>query len=144
MPSKLPHDIQLRSIIDAMNDSLLNASEEEIRDEAAAMGVDLTRNAQRLKQMFNDTAKAFKKRKFVEAQQEYERQTTRYQSSSFETPKTAADKRALLQLVAAQYAQTGGGLTAKFRDLESISDNDLDSLLQELAALGFPLKFEKK
>lgn len=84
MPSKLPNDIQLRSIIDAMNDSLVNASEEEIRDEAAAMGVDLTRNAQRLKQMFSDTAKAFKKRKFVEAQQEYERQTTRYQSSSFE------------------------------------------------------------
>ena len=55
MPSKLPHDIQLRSIIDAMNDSLVNASEEEIRDEAAAMGVDLTRNAQRLKQMFSDT-----------------------------------------------------------------------------------------
>lgn len=144
MPSKLPHDIQLRSIIDAMNDSVVNASEEEVRDEAAAMGVDLTRNAQRLKQMFSDTAKAFKKRKFVEAQQEYERQTTRYQSTSFEAPKTASEKRALLQLVAAQHAQTGGGLTAKFRDLESISDNDLDSLLQELAALGFPLNIEKK
>src|ERR1035437_4396389 len=76
------------------------------------------------------------KRKFFEAQVEYEREVQKLQSRSFQLPASIAEKRALLHLAAAQQAQRGAPLTAHGRDLENLSDNDVTSLLEELAAVG--------
>jgi hypothetical protein len=86
--------------------------------------------------MFANTSKKFHQRKLVEAQEAYKREVRNLQRSSFKLPATATEQRALLRLVAAQHAQSGGLLTAKFRDFETLSDADVTSLLEELAALG--------
>jgi hypothetical protein len=86
--------------------------------------------------MFRETARNFRKRKFAAAKQQYEKRSNELLQSPVELPEAEADRRQLLQLVVAQCAQRGIPLTAKFRDFEGMSDNDLKSLLEELAALG--------
>jgi len=123
-------------LVNALVQSFVEATDEEIEEDARLAGVDLDTNAAQLKQMFADTARSFHKWKFVHAQQAYNKEVQNLQRSSCQLPTSAAERRALLQLVAAQQTQRGALFTAKFRDFENLSDNDVASLLEELAALG--------
>ena len=135
MSDKDRYDRQLKGLVDALSRSISEASDEEVVEDARLSGVDLDANGARLKQVFSDTAKGFHKRKFVQAQQAYNRESENLQRRSFQLPTSPAERRALLQLVVAQQAQIGSSLTAKFRDFEKLSDTDVKSLLEELAAL---------
>jgi hypothetical protein len=123
-------------MVDALSRSVIDATDAEIGEDARLAGVDLDANAVRLKQMLTDTANAFHKRKFFKAEEDYRREVQKLQHSSFRLPTAIADQRNLLRLIAAQQAQRGAPLTAHGRDLENLSDNDVTSLLEELAALG--------
>lgn len=136
MSNKDRYDLQLKALVDALSRSIIDATDEEIQEDARLAGVDLDADAAQLKQMLTDTAKTFHKRKFFQAEQEHKAEVEKIQRSSFQLPGSAAERRALLQLVAAQQAQRGVPLTAHGRDLEKLSDNDVKSLLEELAALG--------
>ncbi len=136
MSSKNRHDLHLQALVDAMARSVAEASDAEILEDAHAAGVDLDANAAHLKQMLTETAKRFQKRKFVAAQQQYKTEVERIQRKSVHLPDSAAERRALLQLVAAQHAQGAMALTAHGRDLEGISDSDVMTLLEELDELG--------
>jgi hypothetical protein len=136
MSNKDRYDLQLKGVVDALARSITDATDEEIQEDARISGVDLDANAAQLKQMFVDTTKAFYKRKYLLAQQAYSAEVQNLQRTSVELPSSAADRRSLLQLVAAQQAQMGAEFMAKFRDFEELSDADVASLLQELAALG--------
>jgi hypothetical protein len=136
MSSKDRYDLQLKSLVSALSHSIVEATDEEIQEDARLAAVDLDANAGQLKQMFTDTVKSFHKRKFVQAEKDYNRETQNLRRSSFQLPTSAAEQRALLQLVAAQQAQRGASFTAGFRNFENLSDSDVASLLEELAALG--------
>lgn len=136
MYSKNRHDLHLHALVDALARSVTEAADEEVREDAHSSGVDLNANAAQLKQMLSETATRFRKRKFFEAQQQYKEEVQRIQNRSAQLPESAAERRALLQLVAAQHAQGAMALTAHGRDLERLSDSDVTSLLEELAALG--------
>ena len=130
------YDLQVKNLVDALSRSIRDATDEEIQEDARLAGVDLDANAARLKGRFAEMAQRFHKRKFFQAQEEYQREVQKIQHSSFQLPASPGERRALLQLVAAQQAQRGAPLTAHGRDLENLSDNDVASLLEELAALG--------
>ena len=136
MSNKHRHDVQLRALVNAIARSVADASDEEIREDARMAEVDLDLNAAQLKQMLTETAKSFHKRKFFQAQAAYQAEVQKVERSSFRLPDSPAERRALLQLIAAQHAQRGVALTAHGRDLGRLSDNDVTSLLEELAALG--------
>jgi len=125
MSSRLPHDLQLKNLVDAMSDSLLGATDDEIREDAKLAGVDLEAHAASLRQMLHDTAKTFQKRKFRQAAEDYEQEAAQLQQRMVELPESPAERRALLQLVAAQQATTRES-DGKFRDFESLSDNDVE------------------
>jgi hypothetical protein len=130
------YDLQFKNLVDALSRSIRDATDEEIQEDARLAGVDLDTNAARLKSRFAEMARQFHKRKFFQAQEDYAREVQKIQNSSFQLPASAGERRALLQLVAAQQAQRGAPLTAHGRDLENLSDDDVASLLEELAALG--------
>jgi hypothetical protein len=137
MSIKDRYDLQLKSLVAALSQSIMVGTDEEIQKDAQCAGVDLDANAAQLKEMFIATAKSFHQRKFVQARENYNREVHNLQKTSFQLPASPAERWALLQLVAAQaQAQGGAFLTAKFRDFEKLSDNDVASLLEELAALG--------
>jgi hypothetical protein len=136
MSSKDRYDQQLKNLVNALSRSIIEATDEEILEDARLSGKDLDAQAAQLKQMFTDTAKTFQKRKLIQAQETYGKEVQILQSRAYHLPISPSEQRALLQLVAAQQTQGGATFTAKFRDLESLSDADVVSLLEELAALG--------
>jgi len=136
MSTKDRFDRQFKGVVNALARSVAEATDEEIVEDAKASGFNLEANAAELKAMFLDTAKKFQKRKLIEAKEAYGRQVQRLQQTSFQLPQSPAERQALLQSVVAQQAQRGNVLTAKFRDFENMSPTDVESLLQELGALG--------
>jgi hypothetical protein len=138
MSNKDRYDLQLKAMADALSQSITDASDQEIQEDARLTGIDLDANAARLKQMLTDTAKRFHKRKFYEAQTAYSQEVQKIQSRShaYQLPETTLGRRALLQSIAAQQAQRGIPLTVHGRDLEALPDSDVTSLLEELASLG--------
>ncbi len=136
MSSKDRYDQQLKNLVNALSRSIIEATDEDILEDARLSGKDLDAQAAQLKQMFTDTAKAFHKRKLIQAQEIYGKEVQILQSRAYHLPISPSEQRALLQLVAAQQTQGGATFTAKFRDIESLSDADVASLLEELAALG--------
>ena len=135
MSSKNRHDRELESLLDAIDLSVIAASDSEILEDARIAGVDPVANAQALRARFLAAARNFQKRKLVEARKVYTENVQKLTQVSVSLPVTAHEQRVLLQLVIAQNAQQGLALTAKYRDFESIPDSDLPDLLQELAAL---------
>jgi hypothetical protein len=142
MPNENRYDLQLQSLLDECDRSLIQCSDAEVLEEARVAGVDPVENAKALRERFLGTARRYQKRKFEAAKQAYNAETEAFSTRSYRLPTTAAEQRVLLQLVIAQQVQVGSGLTAKFRDFESLPDSDLPGLLDELNALGLLPKLE--
>jgi hypothetical protein len=134
MSNKDRYDLQLKAMADALSQSIVDASDQEIQEDARLTGVDLDANAARLKRMLTETAKRFHKRKFYEAQTAYPAEVEKIQSRSrsCRLPETPFGRLSLLQSL----TQRGIPLTMQGRDLDGLPDSDVISLLEELAALG--------
>lgn len=136
MSNKDRYDLQLRNVVRHLAQSIVEATDEEIREDARQAGVNLQAHAADMKHKFQSIAKTMRQKKLVAAKEAYEIEAESLRRPSFPLPSSPAEQRALLQLIAAQHATGGGLFTAKFRDFDKLSDNDVASLLEELAALG--------
>jgi hypothetical protein len=137
MPNKDRYDLQLRNVVRHLSQSIIEATDEEIHEDARQAGIDLQAHATDLKRRFEDIAKKSRQKKLVAAREAYDLEVRNLTKRTIDLPSSPAEQRALLQLVAAHHAAAGTGLlTAKFRDFDKLSDNDVTSLLEELAALG--------
>jgi hypothetical protein len=130
MSSKDRYDHQIDGLLNEIDRSAVEASDAEILEDAKLAGVDSVANAKHLRQRFLDIARAYYKRKFVQAKQEYAHEVKDLQDRKFQIPASPARQRALLQQ--AQKAMTVGA----FRDFEGVPDSDLPALIEELYALG--------
>jgi hypothetical protein len=136
MSDKYRYDQQVGGLVRGLLLSIIESTDEEIQEDARLAGADLDANATRLKRRFDDITKTFRQRKFVAAQDAYKAEVQRLQHRFVYLPSSPIEQRALLRLVATQQVQRGVPLTAKFRDFDNLSDADVASLLEELAALG--------
>jgi hypothetical protein len=136
MSNKDRYDQQLRSLVKELSRSIIDATDEEILEDARASGMNIDAQGTQLKQMLANTAKTFQRRKLLQAHEAYDKEVRTLQNTTFRLPVSASEQRALLQSVAAQQTQRAGAFTANFRDFENLSDADVASLLEELAALG--------
>jgi hypothetical protein len=138
MSNRDRYDLQLRNVVRHLSQSVVDSTDEEIREDARQAGADLQAHAANMKRQFEDIEKKFRQKKLVAAKQTYEIEVEKLtKKRTFDVPSSPAEQRALLQLIAVQHAAAEGGLfTAKFRDFDKLSDSDVASLLEELAALG--------
>ena len=136
MSNKDRYDSQLRNVVRHLSQSIIEATDEEIREDARQAGVDLQAHAADMKRQFENIATGLRQKKLVDAKEAYEVEVEKLRERSFNLPSSPTERRALLQLVAAKHAAGGGSLTAKFRDFDKLSDSDVATLLEELAALG--------
>ena len=136
MSNKDRYDLQLKNVVRHLSQSIIEATDEEIREDARQAGVDLQAHAADMKRQFESIAKTMRQKKLVVAKEAYEVEVAKLRERSFNLPSSPTERRALLQLVAAKHTAGGGSLTAKFRDFDKLSDSDVASLLEELAALG--------
>jgi len=129
---------ELQALMAGMVESVLSASDEEILNEAREDGRDPDKDLIHTKSTLLAAVKDSKLRKLHEARQQYERSVAAISAAKVVLPATAADRRNLLAAVFAHNVSIQASvLTAQHRDLKEMTDADIESLLQELASLGY-------
>ena len=125
------YEEQYRLLMNALGESVLEMSNEDIEEEFGSEPVPKTL------QILRATAKSFSQEKLLAARAQYKEARHAIQAHAFELPSSPAERRALLYaLLASQLAQGTGALTAQFRELSTVTDSDVESTLRQLEALG--------
>ena len=135
MSNQKTDEAKLEALIDALGDSVLEASDDEILDELRMSGVDPETEAVRLKTMMLSTVKAFRQRALEASRAAYEHQIKQMDKKEYPIPLTAAECRKMFALFV-QQPQFTEFVTAQYRDLEDLTDADIKSYLEDLAELG--------
>jgi len=126
---------KLDALADALAESIADASDKEIIEELHLSGVDPDTEAARMKAMMLATVKVFRQRALASARAGYCRQIESMERKSYPIPGTPAERRQLFALVA-QRPQFTQFVTAQYRDLDVLTDNDIETYLEDLAELG--------
>jgi hypothetical protein len=112
-----------------------NASPEDILAEARAEGQDTEQIALSVRSTLLDAVRSFEQRKLHAARHAYRKRSTELKNKRILLPETATARRALL-ISAASNDQRVARVTARFRDLKDLSDEDVQSALEDLIELG--------
>jgi hypothetical protein len=126
---------KLDALVDALADSVLAASDGEIIEELRMSGVNPDAEAARLRAMMLATVKAFRQRALETARAAYRRQIEQMERKPYAIPKTPAGRRKLFSFFS-QRPQFAQFVTAHYRNLDNLTDNDIETYLEDLAELG--------
>lgn len=132
---------KLDALIDALGNSVLEESDDEILEEMRAEGVDMRVESARMKAMMLATVKTFRQRALDSARAAYKSQIEQMESKRYSIPKTAPKRRKLFALFT-QQPQFAEFVTAHYRNLEDVTDNDIETYLEDLAELGILEKLD--
>ena len=143
MASKDRTDEQrLEALTDALADSILEESDAEVIEELRLTGIDPDAEAARTKAMMLATVKAFRQRALNAARAAYSHQIEGMERKSYAIPETPAARRRLFSIFI-QRPQFTQFVTAQYRDLDKLTDNDIESYLEDLAELGILEKLQR-
>src|SRR3974390_2147112 len=126
---------KLEVILDNLVDSVESTPAEELFAEAARKGQDTTQVATRAKDSLLKGIRKFEQRKLQAAPSAYRIRSSKLRNRRFTLPATADERRRLL-FDSAQNNRLVQRVTARFRDLTELSDDDVDSALEDLMELG--------
>jgi Fic family protein len=143
MPNKRTDEEKLEALIDALGDSILEANDDEILEEIRMSGVDINAEATRLKAMMLAKVKAFRQRPLEAARVAYSRQIEQMEKKPYSIPETAEERRELF-LNFTQNKSFEQYVTAQYRNLETLTDNDIETYLEDLAELGILQKHDSE
>ncbi len=136
--SKKPqnYEEELRAIMNALAESVAEASDEEILEETRAQGEDPTEAAGRVRNLLVNAATTYRQRRLREAQQQYESHIAAMREKIYLLPTSTIERRRLLDLVLSRQPAVRSALTAQYREFTSLTDNDVESCLKQLQELG--------
>jgi len=135
MSNKRTDTENLHSIYDALTDSVIGASDDEVIEEARLVGQDPTIEAGRLKAVMLASVKAYQQRALREAREAYDAQEQSSSRTSF-VPGTPAERRELFSFVLAKQPQYTELFTAQHREFTDLTDDDIETYLEDLDELG--------
>ena len=135
MADKKTESERLEAMFDALAESICNESDDELLEDLRQEGIDPEAEANRLKNMILDTLKAFQQRGLVSAQEGYRRRVEQLEGKKYPIPEGRQERQSLFSLVL-QQPQYAGLVTAQYRDLKDLSDEDMETCLEDLAELG--------
>ena len=127
---------KMRALFEALADSVDGLSDEEVLAECREDGRSPEDVAKRTRAVLQDAVKAFKQRALVAAREKHQERTARIAAKSFRLPDSPAARRALLDAVIARHQQAGKLVTAQHRDFSEMTDEDVESWLQQFGHLG--------
>ena len=142
MANKKTDSERLEAMFNALAESICNASDDELLEDLRQEGVDPEAEANRLKEMMLDTLKAFQQHGLVSAQEGYRRRVEQLEKKKYPIPESRQAQRTLFSFVL-QQPQYAGLVTAQYRDLEDLSDEDVETCLEDLAELGILDEMDK-
>jgi hypothetical protein len=111
-------------------------TDEELLAEVREEGQSPEEVAKQTRMLLQSTVKKFKQRALVSAKEQHQLQEARYAGVRFQLPTNPAERRQLLDAVIARHQQAGRMLTAQHRDFTEMTDDDVESWLQQFGALG--------
>lgn len=135
MSNKKTDQEKLAAFIEALGDSVLESTDDEIIEELRLAGIDPDAEAVRLKAKMLATVSAFRQRALAAARAGYRNRLEQMQRKTYAIPKTPEARRELFSFVIRQ-PQYAEYVTAQYRDLENLTDSDIETYLQDLAELG--------
>ncbi|MCX6543521.1 MAG: hypothetical protein NTV05_03805 [Acidobacteria bacterium] len=127
---------ELRALHDALAESVLCSSDEELIEEVREEGLNPDAVAEDMRALLFRTLKTFQQRALVAAREQHREKAARLAAKSFRLPTSPAERRQLLDAVIAQHQQAGRMLTAQHRDFNEMTDEDVESWLQQFGHLG--------
>ncbi len=135
---KRPQDYrgELREVMNALAEAVAEASAEEILAEAQEAGLDLEAEAESVRAILRRSVEKFRKRKLEQARRDYELAASALFTKKYSLPETPRERRSLLTNILTAKPQMQGMLTVQFRELDQLSDEDIESSLRKLAELG--------
>ena len=142
MANKKTESERLEAMFDALAESICNESDDELLEDLRQEGVDPEAEANRLKNMMFDTLQAFQQRGLVSAQEGYRRRVEQLEGEKYPIPKSRQERRSLFSLIL-QQPQYAGLVTAQYRDFKDLSDEDIETCLEDLAELGILDEMDK-
>jgi len=135
MAAKRTDREKMDALIEALGDSVFEADDAEIIEELRESGVDPDKEAARLRGMMLGTVNAFRQQALKTARAAYDQRVEQMSVKTYSIPATPQERRTLFALVAQQpqYAQF---VTAQYRDLKDLTDDDIKTCLEDLDELG--------
>ena len=112
-----------------------NASTEDIVAEAKAEGQDTEQIASSVRATLFDAVRSFEQRKLHAARHGYRKRSTELKSRQIVLPSTPTERLALLKR-AADNDERVAKVTARYRDFKDLTDEDVQSALEDLIELG--------
>jgi len=127
---------QLQAIVDGLAESVAEASDVEILEEAQEAGEHIEESAESLRARLLETVKAFRQQRLQAARKDYVKAVESVRRTVVTLPQTSPERRALIDKILACRPDVGKLLTAQYRDLKALTDEDLEGCLRHLGALG--------
>ena len=126
-----------RRVLEAIAESVAEAGDEEILEDMRAEGEDPPAIAQEVRSALLRGVTAYKKTRLLAAKKQHDKQVEELRGKAFRLPDTPAAMRALLSRVLTLAPEYKAALlTAQYRDLSDLSDEDVRQHLIQLAHLG--------
>jgi hypothetical protein len=129
-------DKALRAFYEEMSESILQADDAELEEESRERGTSMDADADRMRQLLANTFKAFQQRALMAARKKHEETTAKITAQQFQLPASPAERRSLLDAVIAQHQKAGRMVIAQHREFKELTDEDVESWLQQFGALG--------
>ncbi len=127
----------LDGILDGLAESIAGEAPEELLEEARAAGQNAEMIAEDVKNTLQAALKKFEQRKLEAAREAYRLHCVDEPENRDSVARTPDGRRRQLSAILESNPQIGAVLTTQHRGFESLSDQDVESALEDLAELGF-------
>lgn len=125
---------RLQKLLEGLAEHEAGLTDQQILDDAMAAGIDVKAEAERVRGALLGGIRKEKRARLDRAEEEHKRAVARIAGASARLPRTPQERRARLQRAIDRAPQLR--LTLQNRGLESVSDEDVESALRQLAHLG--------
>ena len=122
--------------LEALADNVDSLSDDEVLAEAYEEGDSPGDIANQTRFRLQSAVKKFKQRALIAAKEQHQQRTAQFAAMRVHLPTSPAERRQLLGAVIEQHQQAGRMLIAQHRDFKELTDEDVESWLQQFVALG--------
>src|SRR5258708_4815592 len=130
------YEQELADIMNALAESTLEMSDEEIAIEIRDEGLDPQIVAMHVRDILKNTVKSCQQRLLIEAERQYEERISAMNVATYDIPESPGAQRDLITSILASNPQLERRLlTAQSRDFNSLPDEDLRAFVIQLMSL---------
>ena len=127
------YEQQISRLLDELAESVWLLKDEELQDEARSAGIDIVATVESLRDRMLIECKTFKQQKLVDARAAYEKKKADFEKDQTRFFVGPGLKALVWNIMTAQPQLQA--VTAKFRNLDEITDEDFEAMLRQLIQL---------